>query len=144
MIEIVCTSVFDNKKVIESVFNYLHSKNSNIVLLNGEMGSGKTTLTYDIAETLNSKNPVSSPTFVIQKIYNLNTNILEFNKIYHIDLYRLVNVSDIESLNLFEDLKDKKNLFIIEWPDKIKGTLKNYVNVDIEVVEPEVRVFRIT
>lgn len=144
MERIKCTSTKDNKKVIELIFKHITHKNSNLIFLCGNMGSGKTTLTYDIAKFLNTKHQVSSPTFVIQKIYNLKTNNYKFSKIYHIDLYRLIDISEINNLNLFEDTTDKKNLFIIEWPEKIKHLFKNYVNVNIKVYKNDARVFMVS
>lgn len=143
MEKLKCTSTKDNKKVIELIFKYLVNKKSNLLFLCGDMGSGKTTLTYDIAKFLNTKHQVSSPTFVIQKIYKLGVNNFNFSNIYHIDLYRLIDICEINDLNLFEDIADKKNLFIIEWPEKVKHQFTNYVSVNIKVYKNGSRLFMV-
>jgi tRNA threonylcarbamoyladenosine biosynthesis protein TsaE len=58
-----------------------------VVGLYGDLGSGKTTFVQDIAKIFGIKEFVTSPTFVIEKIYNVNHP--SFKKIIHIDAYRI-------------------------------------------------------
>lgn len=143
MEKLVCSFESENTKVVELIFKKLKEKNSNILLLIGTLGAGKTTLTYELSKHLNTMNQVSSPTFVIQKIYNLEKNKLNFSKIYHLDLYRLTDREEIDNLNLFEDINDKKNLFIIEWPEKVMNEFTNAVVIKIEVLNDDKRGFEI-
>lgn len=115
-------NVTDIKKVVKSVLKILKVKRINIVLLIGELGSGKTTFVKCIGELLGIKKSITSPTFLISKEYNLQptTYNLQLTKLIHYDLYRLRLLSDLEEIGFLEKIADRKNLIIIEWPDKIK------------------------
>jgi tRNA threonylcarbamoyladenosine biosynthesis protein TsaE len=89
--------------------------NTNIVLISGEMGVGKTTLIKEVFLLMNVIDNVSSPTFSIINEYRTNQNKV----VYHMDLYRLKNISETEDIGLFEYL-ESGNLCIIEWGDMIE------------------------
>ena len=89
--------------------------NTNIVLISGEMGVGKTTLIKEVFLSMNVIDNVSSPTFSIINEYRTNQNKI----VYHMDLYRLKNISETEDIGLFEYL-ESGNLCIIEWGDMIE------------------------
>ena len=89
--------------------------NTNIVLISGEMGVGKTTLIKEVFLSMNVIDNVSSPTFSIINEYRTNQNKV----VYHMDLYRLKNISETEDIGLFEYL-ESGNLCIIEWGDMIE------------------------
>ena len=93
--------------------------NSDIIILSGEVGVGKTTLIKEILRTLKVNNNVNSPTFSI-----INEYITRDKKIvYHIDLYRIKTIDELHSIGFFEYL-DSKNLCFIEWGDIIEEILK--------------------
>jgi len=93
--------------------------NSDIILLSGEVGVGKTTLIKEILRTLKVNDNVNSPTFSI-----INEYITRDKKIiYHIDLYRIKTIDELHSIGFFEYL-DSKNLCFIEWGDIIEEILK--------------------
>ena len=93
--------------------------NSDIILLSGEVGVGKTTLIKEILRTLKVNDNVNSPTFSI-----INEYITRDKKIiYHIDLYRIKTIDELHSTGFFEYL-DSKNLCFIEWGDIIEEILK--------------------
>ena len=89
--------------------------NTNIVLISGEMGVGKTTLIKEVFLLMNVIDNVSSPTFSIINEYRTKQNKV----VYHMDLYRLKNISETEDIGLFEYL-ESGNLCIIEWGDMIE------------------------
>lgn len=97
------------------------SKNSNskatILAFYGDLGAGKTTITQDIAKQLGISESVISPTFVIMKIYK--TKNQKFKKLIHIDAYRLKESSELLHLGWEEMIKDKDNLIIVEWPERV-------------------------
>lgn len=86
-----------------------------LILLTGELGSGKTTFVKGLAKGLKIKKNIISPTFILLKSYKApNKTILN-----HLDLYRLNNVSP-RDLGIEELLKNEKSVTIIEWAEKIK------------------------
>jgi len=95
-----------------------------LVLLKGDLGSGKTTLTKGIISGLGAarEEDVTSPTFNL--VHEFRRPIPEGSdhnsapfKIYHVDLYRIENFHDLESLGL-EDALSEKAIVIIEWPER--------------------------
>jgi tRNA threonylcarbamoyladenosine biosynthesis protein TsaE len=95
-----------------------------LVLLKGDLGSGKTTLTKGIISGLGAarEEDVTSPTFNLVhefRIHNLEGNKMNPIpcKVYHVDLYRIESFHDLESLGL-EDALSEKAIVIIEWPER--------------------------
>ena len=122
------------KNVTEKIFSLTDEKHL-IILLNGTLASGKTTLVKAIAKYLDIKDEVTSPTFAIQTIYN-NKN----NKIYHYDIYNK-SLEEFISLGFLDEL-DKPALHIVEWGDiKLKNILIEYgfniINVDIKILNKD-------
>jgi tRNA threonylcarbamoyladenosine biosynthesis protein TsaE len=84
-----------------------------LVLLTGDLGSGKTTLTKGIVAGLGaaSEDEVTSPTFTLVHIYGKGA------KVYHADLYRIETFHDFETLGL-EDVFSKPAVVILEWSER--------------------------
>ena len=106
-------------------------KPSDVVVLTGDLGSGKTVLTQGIASALGLSD-ITSPTFVISRIHKGNPNFI------HIDAYRLLD-SDISN---FTDLDFESYLsnsvFVIEWGAPFASTLTDqYLDVKITPGENE-------
>lgn len=91
-------------------------KGATILLLSGDLGSGKTTFTQGLASALGVTETVTSPTFIIEKIYKLE-NDPDFDHLIHIDAYRLEGKSEAELLNLKTIFADPRTLVTIEWPE---------------------------
>jgi tRNA threonylcarbamoyladenosine biosynthesis protein TsaE len=105
-----------------------------ILCLNGELGSGKTTFTQGLLKGLGAKGPYTSPTFLILKHYEIKDK-----NIYHIDAYR-VNANDILNLGWEEIIADPKNIIIVEWPERIKKILpKQAIKIKFEWLDEEKR-----
>lgn len=84
-----------------------------LVLLSGDLGSGKTTLTKGIVAGLGAadENDVTSPTYTLIHVYGKDT------KVFHGDLYRIETFHDFETLGL-EDVFDKPAIVILEWSER--------------------------
>ena len=97
--------------------------NKNIVLISGDMGAGKTTLIKEMLKSMNVIDNISSPTFSIINEYNTSKEDI----IYHMDLYRIKSVDELEGIGLFEYL-ESGNLCIIEWGDMIEEIIESEFN----------------
>ena len=96
--------------------------NHKIILISGEMGTGKTTLIKQILIGLNVIDNISSPTFSIINEYTTKSKDL----VYHMDLYRINKIEELEEIGFFEYL-ESGNLCFIEWGDIIEDIIgKNY------------------
>ena len=96
-------------------------KLNNLICLWGDLGSGKTTLVKGIAKALGVKSTITSPSFLIFKVYE--TKHKKYKKLVHVDLYRLEKNVNFNKLGLEEYLNDPATLCVIEWPIKIKKYL---------------------
>ncbi|PIR84163.1 tRNA (adenosine(37)-N6)-threonylcarbamoyltransferase complex ATPase subunit type 1 TsaE [Candidatus Kaiserbacteria bacterium CG10_big_fil_rev_8_21_14_0_10_51_14] len=88
-----------------------------LVTLRGELGAGKTTFVQGVAKALDVGEVVTSPTFVLEKIYKLEGK--KFTHLVHIDAYRLKGAHELEHLGWEELLKDSGNLIVLEWPERV-------------------------
>ena len=98
----------------------LDNISSNIILLDGDMGSGKTTLVKAIVNALGSADEVSSPTFALVNEYHTPSK-----KVYHFDLYRLNDEVEALDFGIEEYLSDSNAYVFIEWADIISDLLPN-------------------
>lgn len=96
-------------------------KNGGILALIGPLGAGKTTFTQAFAKSLGIKQNLISPTFILMREYFIPGQ--KVKKLYHIDLYRLDKIEEIDSLGLGEIFSNPQNIVIIEWADKLGNLL---------------------
>ncbi len=98
---------------IEKASNFvLKNVNRDIILITGEVGTGKTTLIKEYCKLKGVEEIVNSPTYTL-----INEYQYESGKIVHMDLYRVEDIKEINELGLFEYLEN--NIVIIEWPEII-------------------------
>lgn len=88
-----------------------------VLELIGDLGSGKTTLIKGIAEGLGVTEAVSSPTFTINRVYDIGDK-----RFYHFDFYR-IDSSDIVALELSEAASEPKSIVAVEWAEHAKGAM---------------------
>ncbi len=93
-----------------------------LIVLKGELGAGKTTFAQGLGETLGI-NRMTSPTYTLIREYQVDGKIWPFERLYHIDLYRLNSATEAMELGLNEIWFNPKNLVLIEWPEKIESYL---------------------
>ena len=98
---------------IEKASNFvLKNVNCDVILITGEVGTGKTTLIKEYCKLIGVEEIVNSPTYTLINEYQNKSC-----KIVHMDLYRVEDINEINELGLFEYLD--KNIVIIEWPEII-------------------------
>ena len=115
------------------------SKGAAVVGLCGPLGSGKTAFVQAVAEVLGVKEQVTSPTYVLMKLYGVDSKSkighLPWNRLVHIDAYRLEKAEEVGALNFESIVSDSRNLILIEWADNIKDALPpDWKKIDFETV----------
>lgn len=110
---------------------------SKIVLLKGEMGSGKTTLVKAIMAEM-KLDQVSSPTFSIVNRYDT-----ESGPFYHFDLYRIEDIEELYDIG-FEEYIESGHPCLIEWPQLIEETIDSPIT-EVEIqLDGDTRFFKIS
>jgi len=98
---------------LEKASNFvLKNVNHDIILITGEVGTGKTTLIKEYCKLIGVEETVNSPTYTLINEYQNKRG-----KIVHMDLYRVKDINEINELGLFEYFEN--NIVIIEWPEII-------------------------
>ena len=123
----------DTEKLANSIASLI--KIGDLILLNGDLGSGKTTFARAIINSkyfANDQNHiVTSPTFNFLQIYKFDNRVIG-----HADLYRLKNENEIMALNL-QNIIDEGSL-IVEWPEIIGSSISgNILNIIFEIQDDE-------
>ncbi len=127
--EYISKSLKQTYKIAEDFAKTL--KSGDVVLLNGEMGAGKTAFTKGIAKGLNLNDEITSPTYAYMNDYD--------GKLYHYDCYRLSSGEDAEALGL-TDYFYSGGICVLEWSENIKSVLpKNTITVKIEKINDKTR-----
>jgi len=89
-------------------------ENKTLILLEGDLGAGKTTFVSYLCKAKNI-DLVASPTYAIIHHYHNQ----QFSSIYHVDLYRLENEDDIQSSGFWDLFQQTQSIIIVEWPSRI-------------------------
>ncbi|MEK7579169.1 MAG: tRNA (adenosine(37)-N6)-threonylcarbamoyltransferase complex ATPase subunit type 1 TsaE [Patescibacteria group bacterium] len=150
MKRVTIASLSEMKTFAESVLKNLkpQKKTATVFGLRGDLGAGKTAFVKAIAETLGVKEHITSPTFVIQKIYNLPTRHAGgqpttnegFKKLVHIDAYRLQSGDELKKIEWEETVADPTGLIFVEWPENVKGIMpEGAYHIDFEHVDEHTR-----
>lgn len=106
------------------------------LLLQGELGAGKTCLTQGIARGLGVEEGVCSPTFVLVGEYAGRLHL------YHADLYRLENPVEVADLDL--DRSSENGVLVVEWPERAPEWLpRDHLLVTLEHNGPDARQIQI-
>lgn len=111
-------------------------KGGEIILLNGDLGAGKTTFTKGLAKELGIKEEIVSPTFIMMREYEGRI------KLYHFDLYRVSNEEELEELGLKEYLYDN-GICVIEWNKFSSFSDSKVININIKWLGDNKRSFEI-
>lgn len=102
-----------------------HLQAGDVVLLEGELGAGKTTFTRGIGEGLKAKGTVQSPTFVLARTHRTEAG----PQLVHVDAYRLGSAVELDDL----DIDFERSIVVIEWPrDFLDSQLDSYLKLKID------------
>lgn len=106
----------------------------NVVVLTGELGSGKTVFVKGLAEGLKvEKDKVQSPTFTLVHEYKGQANL------YHFDLYRIENLNELKEIG-WDDYLDRDGLIVVEWGEKAESLLpEKYYRVSFKMLNESER-----
>ena len=108
-------------------------KGGDTIILDGDLGAGKTTFTKGVGKALGVSRVINSPTFTIVKAYKCNNNIT----LNHMDLYRLDGVGDDFDL---EEYFNDSSVCIVEWPYQAFDIIpKRYMKITIKRVDDNKR-----
>jgi len=94
-----------------------------VLLLHGDLGAGKTTLTQGIARGLGIQRAVTSSTFTLVSEYLLEPPVNGIARLVHLDLYRLSDPDELDTFDFDELLAATDSATIIEWPERAAGRL---------------------
>tara|TARA_B100001113_G_C21081026_1_gene609933 strand:+ start:253 stop:666 length:414 start_codon:yes stop_codon:yes gene_type:complete len=126
--------IFNENQIKTAVNFILENKKYSIIRIDGEIGSGKTTLIKSLCKSLGVRENVSSPTFSLVNEYLINKK----DKVFHFDFYRIKNSHEALDIGL-EDYLESNHLCILEWgqivseylPEKYDFFLLNKINENI-------------
>ena len=110
--------VFSLDQIQETAKQIIAQKPKKIILFNGEMGAGKTTLIKQLCKSLGVKDATSSPTFSLVNEYQTSDN----QNVYHFDFYRINNESEALDMGV-DDYLYSGNWCFIEWSEKISSLI---------------------
>tara|TARA_B100000700_G_C14889744_1_gene782165 strand:- start:373 stop:780 length:408 start_codon:yes stop_codon:yes gene_type:complete len=109
----------------------------NVVLICGEMGVGKTTLIKELLSINGVVDNVSSPTFSIINEYLIDNN----ETVYHMDLYRINDITELENIGFFEYLESGRTC-LIEWGEMIEELIESDYNKFTIIKENNFRILK--
>ena len=127
MKSIISKTTQDTAKIATHLSKKL--KGGEIIALEGDLGAGKTTFTQDLARALGVKEHLTSPTFVLMKIYGIGNKKYGIRNLVHVDCYRLDEPQELFYLGIEEYLNRQDVIVVIEWADKIRNYLIKFKKV---------------
>ena len=132
----ISKSILDTKNIAKKYAMSL--KAGDIVLLNGDLGAGKTTFTQCVFKALGVKDVVNSPTFSILQSYRGDWAVL-----HHFDTYRITTEEAIEA-GFDEVFDDKDSIIFVEWAENIAPLIpKKHKEINIKYIDETTREFDI-
>ena len=137
----IITSNSDETKALGKKLGSL-LKAGDCVLLDGELGAGKTTFTQGLASALKIKGDVTSPTFVIAREHK---SLTDGPNLVHVDAYRLNTLAEISHLDLVTDIE--KAILVVEWGKGLVNDLVTepiHIKIDHDNIDENKREFTIS
>jgi len=117
-----------------------------VICLIGDLGAGKTAFTKGLAQGLGIKNIITSPTFVLMKVYETKkTKIKKLITLVHIDAYRLNNGEQLLEIGAEDYLADPNCITVIEWADRVRDIWpKKAFKIEFKILLGNKREIKIT
>jgi tRNA threonylcarbamoyladenosine biosynthesis protein TsaE len=135
VIELICPSPADTMAAASRLAPLLRP--GDIVVLSGELGSGKTLFTNGLAAGLGVEESVTSPSFVLLHEYRSG-----FLPLFHADVYRLGTLNEFDDLDILTHAEE--GVLVIEWGDAVAAGLPaDHLLIEIEVNEDGSRIIRL-
>ena len=121
----------------DSICTYILTEYKNkIFLLNGELGSGKTTFVQFFCKKIGVQDKILSPTF---NLVNEYSNQVDKSSIYHFDLYRLKDIKELIDIDFIE-LIDSGGYCFIEWPEICEHLIiDNFIKLNFKIISESER-----
>jgi len=117
-------------KQFGKLFSYLlirippRKKRARVIGISGDLGAGKTTFVQGFITAIIPRAKVTSPTFLIARVYPLLARKKHIYKnIYHLDLYRITHIKELQTIGFEEMIANPYNIVLIEWPEKAKNIM---------------------
>ena len=124
-------------KKVSEILSKEEKDKARVILLEGDLGAGKTTFTKALARELGvDGEEVHSPTFILKKEYR--TQHPTWKRLVHVDAYRFTHPDEARVLRLEEDLNDPNTVLVVEWPSKMTY-LASDVELEFAVHDEEMR-----
>lgn len=140
MKEYITKSQAETEKIAKELVQKLQG--GEVLALVGNLGAGKTVFVKGLAKSLGIEDNITSPTFVLMKIYQ--TQHEKIKRLVHVDCYRLEKTEDLAEIGLADYLNDPENIVVIEWADRVVNLPKNTININIDYIEGQTRRVRVS
>ncbi|MFA6307473.1 MAG: tRNA (adenosine(37)-N6)-threonylcarbamoyltransferase complex ATPase subunit type 1 TsaE [Patescibacteria group bacterium] len=129
----------NNQRETEAIATKLakNLKGGELLALSGNLGAGKTVFVQALAKALGIKENITSPTFVLMKVYDLKK--AKINKFVHVDCYRLYRREDLLEIGLEDYLIHDNIIVAIEWADKLRSLPDRAIKINIELLKDNKR-----
>lgn len=113
-------------------------KGGEVLCLIGDLGAGKTAFTKGLAQGLKVNNIITSPTFVLMKVYD--ADFKNIKKLAHIDAYRLNDAESLEQIGVADYFNDETCVTVVEWADRVKQIWpKDAIVIEFKILEGDSR-----
>lgn len=130
MLELRVHSLVDTHAVAAALATV--ARGGDLIVLSGEMGTGKTAFAQGFGSALGVVEPITSPTFTLVHSYDLPHGGHGADLLHHADLYRLERTTEVADLAL-EELADGDGIVLVEWGDVVEALFGDHLEVHLEL-----------